>query len=247
MSEIIVNKFWHLGTHEYIFYRFELETFCNQYFSKPGLVFLDAGCGNKISSLSHVPKDMFFVGIDISSKNVVDSHFNAKTKGYQTFGFVVASVTHLPFCNECFDLVLCCDVLEHVEAKQRTIQEISRVCKQQGTFVGSTTNIFNPIMFLDSLLPQIIMSVPVRKFSGDHYERHSRFTPKELLQSLSKAKFRKCKIKLLGFPPFRAAIYEFSNKKLPWYAFFWIIFDKLTNKKQLRLIKEIIAFFAQKE
>ena len=160
----------------------------------------------------------------------------------------MASLTQLPFRNECFDLILCCDVSEHVASKQIALNEIGRVCKQCGKLAGSTTNLFNPIMFLDSFLPQKLISVPVRKFSGEgHYERHSRFTPQKLLRSLTKAEFKKCKIELLGFPPFRAAFYEFSEEKLPCFALVWVASDRLTSKGKLRLLKENIIFFAQKE
>ena len=90
MSGNIVRKFWHLGKHEYVFYRYELGDFCRQCSSKPGLTLLDAGCGPNVSSLSHVPRDVFGVGVDINSKNVAKSHTEAKAKGNRNLNFVVA-------------------------------------------------------------------------------------------------------------------------------------------------------------
>lgn len=247
MSGISVKKFWHLSNYMYPFYRFVLEDFCCQCFTKSSSTMLDAGCGPNISSLSHVPANVHFIGIDVSSKNIAKSHRKAKTKDYRNFSFVVASITDLPFRSESFDLILCCDILEHIKAKHKAIHEISRVCRPQGKFVGSTTNLFNPLMLLDSFLPKNITYMLTRKFAGEHYyERHSRFTFAGLLQALIEAGFKKCKVKLLGFPSFKPWIYEFSGKKLPWFAFLWIVFDSLTNRKQLRLLKETIVFLALK-
>ena len=246
MSGITVKKFWHLGNYTYLFYRFVLEDFCRRCFAKSSLMMLDAGCGPNISSLTYVPENVSCVGIDVSLKNVAKSHRKAKTKKYRNFSFVIASITDLPFRGEIFDLILCCDVLEHIKAKHRAIHEISRVCRPQGKFVVSTTNLFNPLMLLESFLPKKITYMLTRKFAGEHYERHSRFTYAELLRALIEAGFKKCRVKLLGFPPFKPWIYEFSDRKLPWFAFLWIAFDNLTNRKQLRLLKDTIVFLALK-
>jgi len=248
MSGDTIAEFWHLGNYVYPLYIFLIENFCYRCFSKNGLIILDAGCGPNISSLSRVPEGVYCVGIDVSSKNIAKSHIKAKTKKYQNFSFIVGSVTELPFRGEIFHLILCCDVLEHIKAKQKAIDEFWRVCKSQGEFLGSTTNILNPLMLFDSLLPKRITYVLTQKFTGErHYERYSRFTVSGLLRSLIEAGFQRGKVKLLGFPPFRASIYEFYEKKLPWFAFFWIVFDKLTNINRLRLIKNMMVFSAQKK
>lgn len=43
-----------------------------------------------------------------------------------------ASVTQLPFPNESFDLVCAFDVIEHVENDQHALEEMFRVCKENG-------------------------------------------------------------------------------------------------------------------
>jgi SAM-dependent methyltransferase len=245
MSGFIVKKFWHLGDYAYPFYRFVLEDLCWQYFKKSGITMLDAGCGPNVSSLSHVPDNISFIGLDVNLENVAKSHRKAKTKGFRNFSFIVASITDLPFCNKSFDLVLCQDVLEHIKTKQKALNEISRVSKPQGKLVGSTSNLFNPLMMLDALLPSKISFILTRKFAGEHYyERNGRFTVPGLFKALSEADFKKCHIELLGFPAFQPWIYEFSDKKPPWFAFLWIAFDKITNRVHLRLIKETMVFLA---
>jgi ubiquinone/menaquinone biosynthesis C-methylase UbiE len=247
MSKIIVKKFWHLGNYKYTFYRFLLEGLCYKSFEKSNLNLLDAGCGPDVSSLSHVPEKAYFVGIDTSAKNISESKRKTKDQNYQNMHFMTASITNLPLQNGIFDIIICCDVLEHIEDKQKAINEIARICKKEGTFVGSTTNLLNPIMMLDSFLPKKITRIFTRKFAGEHYERHSRFTVFTLIQLLNKTNFLRSEVRLLGFPPFQPWIYEYSDQKPPWFAQLWIALDKLTNTKPFNIFKEIIVFLAKKE
>jgi ubiquinone/menaquinone biosynthesis C-methylase UbiE len=247
MSKIVIKKFWHLGNYTYIFYRFLLEELCHKSFRNSNLNLLDAGCGPNVSSLSRIPEKAYFVGIDINSKNILESKRKAKDQNHQNLDFIVASITNLPLKNAIFDMIICCDVLEHIKDKHNAINEIARVCKNGSKFVGSTSNLLNPVMMLDSFLPKKITYILTRKFAGEHYERHSRFTVFKLIQLLNKTKFSKCKVKLLGFPPFKPWVYEYSNKKPPWFAHIWVVLDKLTNIKPFNMFKETIVFLAQKE
>jgi ubiquinone/menaquinone biosynthesis C-methylase UbiE len=208
---------------------------------------LDAGCGPNVSSLSYIPEKAYFVGIDIKSENILESKRKAKNQNCQNLEFITASVTNLPLRNGIFDIVICCDVLEHIEDKHNAINEIARVCKKGGRFIGSTSNLLNPIMMLDSFLPKKIAYILTRKFAGEHYERHLRLTPFKLMQLLHKTKFSQCEMKLLAFPPLQPWIYEFSNKKPPWFAHIWVTIDKLTNIKPFNLFKETIVFLVKKE
>jgi len=47
---------------------------------------------------------------------------------------------NLPFQNSTFDVVFCCDVLEHVRDLPEVISEISRVLKNGGIFIYDTFN-----------------------------------------------------------------------------------------------------------
>jgi 2-polyprenyl-6-hydroxyphenyl methylase / 3-demethylubiquinone-9 3-methyltransferase len=46
----------------------------------------------------------------------------------------------LPFDDNSFDIVFCCDVLEHVSDVPKVISEISRVLKKGGLFFFDTIN-----------------------------------------------------------------------------------------------------------
>lgn len=245
MSGLIVKKFWHLGNYRYIFYRFVVEKFCENSLKKP-CILLDAGCGSRISSLSNVPNNITVIGLDISRKNIIESYRKAKEKHYENFNFIVASITSLPIRNRIFHIVICVDVLEHIPNNTKAIFEISHILKPKAVFIGSTSNLINPLMFFDSFAPSRINKILVKKYSGNHYERHSRFSLGKLIQALNRANFKVYAIKLLGFPPFQPWLYEFSPKKIPWFAYIWITFNRITSKKPLNILRETIVFQAIK-
>jgi len=246
MSGYITEKFWHLKRYSYPYYRFVLNQECQPQFKHNPCLTLDAGCGSHISSLHQVPKGVTVIGVDVSHRNILSSHQKAKQKAYTNFSFVVANICFLPFKDGTFNLAVCIDVLEHIAKKRQAIHEISRTCKRGGELVGSTSNLLNPIMLFDSLTPQAVTKPIITKIMGEQYERHSRFTPSKLAQTLNRANFKAVSMQLLGFPPFRPALYEFSNRKLPWYAYLWVAFNKLTDTKPLNLLKATVVFCATK-
>jgi hypothetical protein len=86
-----------------------------------------------------------------------------------------------------------------------------------------------------------------RTFSGQQYERHGvRLTPSKLARTLYRAGYERTHLCLLGNPPFRWQLYESSDKKLPWYAYLWVAFNKVTDNGPLLMLKEIMMFEAIK-
>jgi ubiquinone/menaquinone biosynthesis C-methylase UbiE len=71
----------------------------------------------------------------------------------------VADVTHLPFCDDSFDLVTANMVLEHLEKPDRVFTEIARVLSPGGHFVFVTPNLHSPVVWAAFF----VMSSSVRK------------------------------------------------------------------------------------
>ncbi len=91
---------------------------------------LDIGCGvgSNIPILNaHAQK---VVGIDISQKAV----YYCRQKG--SCNVKVGDATALPFPNHSFDLIVCSDLLEHVD-DEKVFSEIKRVLKEGGVFLFS--------------------------------------------------------------------------------------------------------------
>jgi len=119
--------------------------------------------------------------------------------------------------------------------------------KKNGRLIGSTTNVFNPVLFFDSYAPQKIIKALVDRYAGQHCERHSRFSPFSLMKAVSRSGLKLVCMFLVGFPPFPSWIYEFSDKKIPFYSYFWILFNEVTNIGFLRILKESMVFEVMKK
>jgi len=78
-------------------------------------------------------------GIDPSeqSLNIAIKHSNESNLKIK---YEKGAGENLPFQNNSFDVVFCCDVLEHVRDLPKVISEISRVLKNRGIFIYDTFN-----------------------------------------------------------------------------------------------------------
>lgn len=63
--------------------------------------------------------------------------------------FIRASATDLSFKKDCFDLVICIELLHHFEDEvlERALEEISSVIKPGGIFVFDVKNKINPVLW----------------------------------------------------------------------------------------------------
>jgi SAM-dependent methyltransferase len=95
---------------------------------------LDVGCREGTNLLYCSSRSGLCVGIDIDFKSV---YYAQQMSSGNAFG-VLASGTRLPFARDSFDLVICCDVIEHVEEYTALIAEIARVTQPGGELVLST-------------------------------------------------------------------------------------------------------------
>lgn len=73
--------------------------------------------------------------------NASDISFNIVKKAKQQFpnyNFSIQSIYNLPYRDNEFDLVVACEVLEHLENPSKALMEINRVCKKY--FIVSVPN-----------------------------------------------------------------------------------------------------------
>lgn len=88
---------------------------------------LDIGCGAKPYLPIVAPYARSYCGIDSAPGAAVD---------------VVVAAEELPFADDSFDLVLCTQVLEHVQDPRQTLAEIRRVLAPGGMTLVSTHGVF---------------------------------------------------------------------------------------------------------
>jgi 2-polyprenyl-6-hydroxyphenyl methylase / 3-demethylubiquinone-9 3-methyltransferase len=104
-----------------------------------GKTVLDVGCGGGFLA-EEFAKDGFDVtGIDPSAKSIEAARKHAAVGGLD-IRYEVARGEMIPFPDGSFDLVACCDVLEHVDDLHGVIREVSRSLKPGGVFFYDTVN-----------------------------------------------------------------------------------------------------------
>ena len=111
---------------------------------------LDAGCGKGRLSRDLAKHDAEIVGIDIAYELISSGKQQNKD-----LPFLTASVSQLPFVDECFDGALCVEVIEHVPDTEMAIYELARVLKPGGKLIVIDKNILS----LDSryLIPSALV------------------------------------------------------------------------------------------
>lgn len=92
---------------------------------------LEIGCGEGV--LLYNLRERFggkdVVGIDIGSADIETAKRNVPF-----VSFAVGDLYALPFSNGQFDLVLCCEVLEHLQKPEKALSEIKRVSGRYAIF-----------------------------------------------------------------------------------------------------------------
>ena len=104
-----------------------------------GLRALDVGSGGGYLSEELARLGFEVSGVDPALASVAAAQSHAHETGLE-IDYRVAQAEILPFPDGSFDLVTCCDVLEHVQELDRTLSEIARVLKPGGIFLYDTIN-----------------------------------------------------------------------------------------------------------
>jgi len=100
---------------------------------------LDVGCGGGILSEDLARIGLAVSGVDPVAESIEVARRHARSSGL-AIDYRVAAGEALPFGDEALDAVLCCDVLEHVEAVGPVLAEIARVLRRGGLFLFDTIN-----------------------------------------------------------------------------------------------------------
>lgn len=96
---------------------------------------LDVGCGNGLTLDNINAKEKY--GIDINPKNVEI----CKQKGVHAIE--QSAEEKFPFKDDYFDVVISEELIEHLFFPKKFLNEIKRVLKPNGAFIGSMPNHFN--------------------------------------------------------------------------------------------------------
>ena len=100
---------------------------------------LDIGCGGGFLAEEFATLGCLVSGIDPSAESIAQARSHAARSGLQ-IDYHVAAGEMIPYEDASFDIVYCCDVLEHVDDLQRVISESARVLKSGGVYLFDTIN-----------------------------------------------------------------------------------------------------------
>lgn len=108
-------------------------------FDPKGRALLDVGCGGGFLSEEFARLGFSVTGVDPSEKTLQSAAAHAQQVGLQ-IQYQKGTGEKIPCPDNHFDVVTCCDVLEHVSDLGTVIREITRVLKPGGVFFYDTIN-----------------------------------------------------------------------------------------------------------
>jgi len=104
-----------------------------------GLRALDVGCGGGLLAEEAVAMGFDVTGIDPSVRSLDVARAHA-TQNQLRIDYRLGAGDALPFSGATFDVVFCCDVLEHIANWDDVIGEIARVLRPGGILLYDTIN-----------------------------------------------------------------------------------------------------------
>jgi 2-polyprenyl-6-hydroxyphenyl methylase / 3-demethylubiquinone-9 3-methyltransferase len=108
-------------------------------FNYRGMQALDVGCGGGILAEEFASIGFRVTGIDPSERSLATAEQHAQFMGL-SIQYQQGTGESIPFADNTFPVVYCCDVLEHVRDLPKLIGEIYRVTKPGGIFLIDTLN-----------------------------------------------------------------------------------------------------------
>ena len=100
---------------------------------------LDVGCGGGLLAEEFARVGCVVTGIDPSEKSLESARDHARQVGL-AIEYRQGVGEDLPFPDGAFEIVYCCDTLEHLDDLGQVISEISRVLQPGGVFLYDTIN-----------------------------------------------------------------------------------------------------------
>lgn len=147
------------------------------------LTLLDVGCGGGLLAEEFAHLNCQVSGIDPSAQSIATARAHAQQQGL-AIDYHCGFGNHLPFADASFDVVSCCDVLEHIEDWQATLADISRVLKPGGLFLFDTINRTAYSWLVNILIAQ---DLPYTRFMPKNmHVWHMFITPDELRAGMRK-------------------------------------------------------------
>jgi 2-polyprenyl-6-hydroxyphenyl methylase/3-demethylubiquinone-9 3-methyltransferase len=145
----------------------------------PSVSMLDLGCGGGLLAEEFARLGLRVTGIDPSAASVNAAHRHALHSGLH-INYLSGPGETLPFPDQQFQIVTCCDVLEHVSDLSATLRESARVLQPGGFFLFDTINRTIQSYFENIFIAQ---NFPVTSFFPPNTHDWRQFIPPTALTS----------------------------------------------------------------
>jgi 2-polyprenyl-6-hydroxyphenyl methylase / 3-demethylubiquinone-9 3-methyltransferase len=110
-----------------------------QFNALEGLQVLDVGCGGGLLAEELARRGCAVTGVDPSRDSLEVARAHAAGSAL-SIKYLAGVAEALPFADEHFDAVICCDVLEHVDDLGAAVKEAARVLRPGGLYLYDTIN-----------------------------------------------------------------------------------------------------------
>ncbi len=211
---------------------------------KPGLRWLDVGCGRQIvpewaaspDEQARWVKDIdMLVGLDLDKAMREHPLLDAAIYG---------SVFALPFADQSFDLVSMNMVVEHLQTPELALREVHRVLKPGGKMIAHTSNYKYYLIFIASLIPDRLKKKLVwwleRRAEDDVFPAYYRINTESAVRYFaSQTGFKVDQIVMGGS--------NGSFQRIPLLNFVELLVLKLLSSESLRKFRATISFIYSKE
>jgi 2-polyprenyl-6-hydroxyphenyl methylase / 3-demethylubiquinone-9 3-methyltransferase len=145
-----------------------------------GKAALDVGCGGGLLAEEFARLGCHVTGIDPSGPSLQTARAHAAASGL-SIDYRAGVGEALPFLDQSFEIVYCCDVLEHVIDLDRVMAEIARMLTPGGVFFYDTIN----RTFLSKLFAiKLAQEWPATRFAPPHLHDWEQFIKPTELQAL---------------------------------------------------------------
>ena len=129
-------RFW-INPVRFAYFKRVLE--CEKAIERGRRELLDVGCGGGLLAEEFARLGLEVSGVDPAPETIETARAHASASGLR-IRYRIGVGERLPFADESFDHVACCDVLEHVEDVERVIGEAARVLRPGGLYFYDTIN-----------------------------------------------------------------------------------------------------------
>ena len=123
-------------------------------------VVLDAGCASGRQLFKIASKINKGCGVDIAPDFIRRANFYKEEENINNLFFQQSILEELSFEDSFFNKVICCEVLEHVDDKDRVLKELLRVLKKGGSLIITVPN----MNANGTLWGRFLLFLKIRKF-----------------------------------------------------------------------------------